>query len=68
MTYEQATKRLNRIERFMATVYAMNSLLLEKKIYPGRDYERLFVEWTAKELRRRARKPARERKRPATKR
>jgi hypothetical protein len=58
MSFEQAIESATREERFMATVYAMNTLLVHKGIYTQEEFERLFVEWTAKEQRKNA-KPAR---------
>ena len=49
MSFEQALDSLSRDERFKATVYAMNSLLIQKGVYTSEEFERLFVEWAAKE-------------------
>lgn len=57
MTFDEAIRSLTRVKRFMATVYAMNSLLLQKKVYGRLDFERLFIEWSQKEQRRK-RRPA----------
>jgi TPP-dependent indolepyruvate ferredoxin oxidoreductase alpha subunit len=54
MSFEQAIELATREERFMATVYAMNTLLVHKGIYTQEEFERLFVEWTAKEQRKNA--------------
>jgi len=35
-------------ERFMATVYAMNTLLIHKGIYTRDEFETLFAEWMRK--------------------
>lgn len=39
----------------MATVYAMNSLLIHKRIYTAKEFRTLFVEWVEKEERKKAR-------------
>ena len=44
MTFAEAVRALSRSERFRATVYAMNSLLLGKGIYTPEQFERLFCE------------------------
>jgi len=49
MLFEEALSTASRDERFRATVYAMNSLLIEKGIYAREEFERLFAEWVAKE-------------------
>ena len=49
MSFEEAMQVASRDERFMATVYAMNSLLIDKEIYTQSEFEQLFVEWVAKE-------------------
>ena len=55
MTYEQATELASRDEAFMATVYAMNTLLISKGIYTKQEYRQLFIEWVEKEERKKAR-------------
>ena len=49
MSYEQALDRLSRDDRFKATVYAMNTLLIHKGIYTQKEFEQLFVEWASKQ-------------------
>jgi hypothetical protein len=49
MSYEEALQKATREERFMATVYAMNTLLIEKGIYTQREFEQFFTEWVCKE-------------------
>ena len=51
MSYEEASKIANRDESFMATVYAMNTLLIEKGIYTKEEFRALFTEWVEKEER-----------------
>ena len=48
MTYEKATELASRNEAFMATVYAMNTLLIDKGIYTKQEYRQLFTEWVEK--------------------
>ncbi len=55
MSFEEALQSASRDERFMATVYAMNSLLVAKGIYTAEEFERIFTEWVAKELRKKDR-------------
>jgi hypothetical protein len=49
MSYENALDILSRDDRFKATVYAMNSLLIHKGIYTQQEFQQLFVEWAFKE-------------------
>ena len=49
MSFEKALNILSRDERFKATVYAMNTLLIHKGIYTQEEFERLFVEWASKQ-------------------
>ena len=58
MSFEKAMEIMGRDERFMATVYAMNSLLIHKGIYTSTEFEQLFVEWAEKEQRKKARSEA----------
>jgi hypothetical protein len=48
MKFENAVKQMNKAERFRATVYAMNTLLLHKGIYTKAEFERLFCEHARK--------------------
>ena len=50
MTFTEAMKRLRSEDRFRATVYAMNTLLLHKGVYTDREFRRLFVEHARKTL------------------
>lgn len=52
MTYDEALEVVSRDDKFRATVYAMNTLLIHKGIYTRAEFEKLFVEWVGKELRR----------------
>ena len=49
MSFEEAISAASRDERFRATVYAMNTLLIQKGIYGSKEFERLFAEWVSKE-------------------
>ena len=42
IAFEDAMKRLSRDERFRATVYAMNTLLVQKGIYSPEEFEFQF--------------------------
>ncbi len=54
MSFDEAIALATRDERFMATVYAMNTLLIHKKIYTQKEFEGLFVEWMKKERRKKS--------------
>jgi hypothetical protein len=49
MSFEEALDLLTRDERFHATIYAMNSLLISKGVYTRKEFQSLFKEWAAKE-------------------
>ena len=49
MSFDEAISVASRDERFRATVYSMNTLLIEKGIYSREEFERLFAEWISKE-------------------
>lgn len=49
MSFDEAIELASRDQRFMATVYAMNTLLIQKGIYTKKEFEQLFVEWITKE-------------------
>lgn len=55
MSFKEAMEIASRDERFMATVYAMNSLLIHKGVYTQEEFETLFVEWVRKEERKKSR-------------
>lgn len=44
MSFEEAFDLMGRDEAFRATVYAMNTLLMKKGVYTGKEFESLFVE------------------------
>jgi hypothetical protein len=54
MSFDKAMEIASRDERFMATVYAMNSLLIHKGIYTTEEFQQLFSEWVGKELKKNA--------------
>ena len=56
MSFDEAVELASREERFMASVYAMNSLLIHKGIYTQTEFETMFVEWIKKEQRKQSRK------------
>ena len=49
MSYEQALDLLTRDDRLRATVYAMNTLLIDEGIYTQEEFQKLFIEWAKKE-------------------
>jgi hypothetical protein len=53
MSFEQALELASREESFRASVYAMNTLLIAKGVYTREEFDAVFVEWVAKEQRRR---------------
>jgi len=59
MSFQEALSAASRDERFRATVYAMNTLLIEKGIYTKEEFEQLFAEWVAKERSKNRQRPLR---------
>lgn len=49
MSYEKALELLSRDDRFKATVYAMNTLMIHKGIYTQEEFQQMFVEWAQKQ-------------------
>ncbi|MGB7283212.1 MAG: hypothetical protein WBE13_13190 [Candidatus Acidiferrum sp.] len=49
MSYKEAIKQASRDEAFKATVYAMNTLLIQKGAYRENEFQQLFTEWVKKE-------------------
>lgn len=49
-TFKEALTLLSREERFMATVSAMNSLLISKGMYSAEEFESVFVQWAQAQL------------------
>jgi hypothetical protein len=54
MSYEEALRIASRDERFKATVYAMNSLLICKGVYTHQEFQQVFTEWVEKEQKKNA--------------
>jgi hypothetical protein len=52
MWFEEALAAASRDEGFNATVYAINTLLIQKGVYTQEEFQSFFVEWIEKELRR----------------
>jgi len=50
MGFDEAMERLSREERFRATVYAMNTLLVQKGIYSPEEFEFQFRQFAQKNL------------------
>jgi hypothetical protein len=48
--FEDALERLSRDDRFRATVYAMNTLLVQKGIYSPEEFELQFRQFAQKHL------------------
>ena len=48
ISFEQAIQELSNDERFRATVYAMNSLLISKGVYTAEEFELQFRQWAQK--------------------
>jgi hypothetical protein len=51
IAFDEAMERLSRDERFRATVYAMNTLLVQKGIYSPAEFEFQFRQFAQKNLR-----------------
>lgn len=47
--FDEAMERLTRDDRFKATVYAMNTLLIQKGVYSQEEFEFHFCEWARKQ-------------------
>lgn len=52
MSFEEAIELASRDDSFKASVYAMNTLLIQKGVYTQDEFQAVFVEWVQKELRR----------------
>jgi hypothetical protein len=50
ISYEEAMDKLSREDRFRATVYAMNTLLVQKGIYSPEEFEFQFRQYAQKNL------------------
>lgn len=50
MTIQEMVNQLSREERFMGTVHAMNTLLMEKGIYTPPEFDAVFMAWGQTQL------------------
>ncbi len=50
ISFEEAMEKLSRDDRFRATVYAMNTLLVQKGIYSPEEFEFQFRQFAQKQL------------------
>lgn len=50
LTMHQAAQILSREERFMATVAAVNTLLISKGIYTQAEFDEIFCRWAKAQL------------------
>lgn len=50
ISFEEAMETLSRDDRFRATVYAMNTLLVQKGIYSPEEFEFQFRQFAQKNL------------------
>jgi hypothetical protein len=48
--FDEAMQKLSREERFRSTVYAMNTLLVQKGIYSPEEFEFQFRQFAQKQL------------------
>jgi hypothetical protein len=51
ISFEEAMEKLSRDERFRATIYSMNTLLVQKGIYSPEEFEFQFRQFAQKNLR-----------------
>jgi hypothetical protein len=51
ISFEEAMEKLSREERFRATIYSMNTLLVQKGIYSPEEFEFQFRQFAQKNLR-----------------
>jgi hypothetical protein len=51
ISYDEAIEKLSRDERFRATVYSMNTLLVQKGIYSPEEFEFQFRQFAQKSTR-----------------
>ena len=50
ISFEDAMEKLSRDDRFRATVYAMNTLLVQKGVYSPEEFELQFRQFAHKQL------------------
>ncbi|MGB2605074.1 MAG: hypothetical protein WBC78_15865 [Candidatus Sulfotelmatobacter sp.] len=51
ISFDEAMEKLSREERFRATIYSMNTLLVQKGIYSPDEFEFQFRQFAQKNLR-----------------
>lgn len=51
ISFDEAMETLSREERFRATIYAMNTLLVQKGVYSPEEFELQFRQFAQKNLR-----------------
>ncbi len=49
-TFDEVVELLSREERFMATVSAMNTLLIQKGVYSTEEFQDVFRTWALAQL------------------
>lgn len=59
LSMPEAARLLSREERFMATVAAMNTLLIEKQIYTQQEFDAIFCDWAAAQVSKSSKKKVR---------
>jgi hypothetical protein len=52
LTMREAVEILSREERFMATVAAVNTLLIDKGVYTQEEFDGIFCRWAKAQLQR----------------
>jgi hypothetical protein len=50
ISFNEAMERMSRDDRFRATVYAMNTLLVQKGVYSPEEFEFQFCQFAQKNL------------------
>ena len=50
ISFEEAMEKLSRDDRFRATVYAMNTILVQKGIYSPEEFELHFRQFAQKQI------------------
>jgi hypothetical protein len=50
VSFEEAMERLSRDDRFRATIYAMNTILVQKGIYSPEEFEFHFRQFAEKHI------------------
>ena len=54
ISFDEAIELVSREDRYKATVYAMNTLLIQKGIYTTQEFEANFCQWVETILKERA--------------